>query len=405
MTAAMVHALVLELKRDRGALVMTFILPVAFFLVFAFIFASGGGSDIKIRLALADTVKDADTSALAKALREDPGLRISTGEETTAEQVRDIVRRGKADVGLVIRHPLRGEQDAPPLLLLVDPTRSVAASMLAGRLQKRFVQQLPDAALGGVLFELDRRFLDLSDEQRQRLEQGLAALRQGSQAGETPDFFGSLYAQESVIRNRTGNVNSIAYYAGAVAVLFLLFASVHGAISLLDARQDGRLDRILAGPAGMGALINAHMIFLTVLGVLQVAVIFTVAWLLHDVDLPGHLPGWFLITACVAFASAGLALLLVSLCRSKRQAQTVSNVVILILSAIGGSMVPRFIMPPILQKIGWFTPNTWALEAYTREFWRGEPLSALLVPLALLVGAGLVGWWLALVSARRDQVL
>ena len=62
-------------------------------------------------------------------------------------------------------------------------------------------------------------------------------------------------------------------------------------------------------------------------------------------------------------------------------------------------------MHALLRQLGWFTPNTWALEAYTREFWRGEPLTALALPLALLVGAGLLGWALALRLARRDEVL
>ena len=74
----------------------------------------------------------------------------------------------------------------------------------------------------------------------------------------------------------------------------------------------------------------------------------------------------------------GLALALATACRTRRQAQTLANVAILVLSAIGGSMVPRFFMPPLLQDLGWITPNTWALEAYTAIFWRDEPVGALL---------------------------
>ena len=67
-------------------------------------------------------------------------------------------------------------------------------------------------------------------------------------------------------------------------------------------------------------------------------------------------------------------MLLASACRTRRQAQTIANTVILVLSALGGSMVPRFFMPEALQDLGWLTPNTWALEAYSGIFWRGEDL-------------------------------
>ena len=78
---------------------------------------------------------------------------------------------------------------------------------------------------------------------------------------------------------------------------------------------------------------------------------------------------------------------------------------ILIVSAIGGSMVPRFFMPPLMQSLGWLTPNTWGLEAYASVFWREAPLSALSVTLLLLTGAGLLGLALARRLARRWEVI
>ena len=41
-----------------------------------------------------------------------------------------------------------------------------------------------------------------------------------------------------------------------------------------------------------------------------------------------------------------------------------STFVILILAAVGGSMVPRFLMPPWLQSVGWWTPHAWVIQAY-----------------------------------------
>ena len=97
------------------------------------------------------------------------------------------------------------------------------------------------------------------------------------------------------------------------------------------------------------------------------------AWLGYGVDLPGHVVGWTLTTAAVAICASGLALALVAACQNRRQAMNISNVAILIVSAIGGSMVPRFFMPPLMQSLGWLTPNTWGLEAYASVFWREAP--------------------------------
>jgi ABC-2 type transport system permease protein len=102
-----------------------------------------------------------------------------------------------------------------------------------------------------------------------------------------------------------------------------------------------------------------------------------------------------------ALAAAGLALVFVLLCRSKQQAQTLTNIVVLLVSAIGGSMVPRFLMPQWIQDLGWLTPNTWTLEAYNEIFWRASGLDAVLVPWAVLGATGLVALLAANMLAHR----
>ncbi|HHQ14603.1 MAG TPA: ABC transporter permease, partial [Chromatiales bacterium] len=195
-------------------------------------------------------------------------------------------------------------------------------------------------------------------------------------------------------------VNLIAYSAGAVAFMFLLFASVHGAVSLLEEQESGVLDRVLAGPGGIGVLVNGKFLYLVLQGVLQVAVIFVVAWLLYGLDLPGHFLPWLVVTVVSSCTAAGLAMLLATACRTRRQAQTIANTVILVMSALGGSMVPRIFMPEALQKIGWLTPNTWALEAYSGIFWRGESLAGIMLPLGALAATALLSWVLANWIAR-----
>jgi len=194
---------------------------------------------------------------------------------------------------------------------------------------------------------------------------------------------------------------SIIYYAGAVAMLFLLFSAANGAMTVLEERESGLFDRLAAGPGGAGIILDGKFAFLVVQGFCQVTVIYLVAWLVFGVNLPGHIGPWALTTFLAAFAAAGLALLFVSLCRSKHQAQVLGNILILIISALGGSMVPRFLMPPVVQDLGWATPNTWVLEAYASIFWREEGMVDMLIPLGALALTGLVGLMLARASIRR----
>ena len=44
------------------------------------------------------------------------------------------------------------------------------------------------------------------------------------------------------------------------------------------------------------------------------------------------------------------------------------------MSALGGSMFPRFLMSEGMQKVGLATFNAWALDGYLKVFWRDAPL-------------------------------
>jgi ABC-2 type transport system permease protein len=83
-------------------------------------------------------------------------------------------------------------------------------------------------------------------------------------------------------------------------------------------------------------------------------------------------------------------------CRTRSQMNWVSVVVILSMSALGGSMVPRYLMSESMQNIGWATFNAWALEGYQKVFWRDLPVIELWKELAILTACA-VGF---LVAAR-----
>ena len=405
MSLAIFRAMLLGLLRDRGALLMSFFLPAVFFVIMAEIFTATTGDSLNLKVAVLDEVSSETSTRLIGALEANGTLTLLGEPVGSREEVRAWVKSGVADIGLIIRadaEPLEsaGGFGAAPLLVVVDPSRGVAEPMLTGQIRRAYFSALPDVAMGNVVAELENQFLTLDEAQREEVDAGLVEMREDAAAGRDVGWsFEDLLARESVIGGES--VNLVAYSAGAVAFMFLLFASVHGAVSLLEEEETGILDRVLAGPGGIGVLVDGKFFYVVGQGMVQVSVIFAVAWLVYGVDLPGHLGQWLVISLAACIACAGLAMLLATACATRRQAQTVANTVILVLSALGGSMVPRFLMPEILKDLGWLTPNTWALEAYSGVFWRGEGLLEVALPIGLLAAAGISGWLAARGLAHR----
>lgn len=393
MIAAMVRVMALELWRDRGALVMTFLLPPLVFLIFSSVFAGATGETVQLKLAVADLARTPDSGRLAAALVRSPDIRAERVYPSTDEEVRRRVKTGRADAGLVIRaDPAAADK---PFVIVADPTRAVAAPLAQARVQQVLSAALPDVAMRRTVAQLTPALGGLSDEQAENADTAAAFLRQNPSKDD-----GGFFDREDVKDAKTGG-GVIAYYAGAVMILFALFSAMQGALGLMDERRTGVADRLLAGVAGMGPVVTGKFLFLVVQGLVQALLIFAAAQLVYGVAAAQHAALWLPTTLAASACAAGLALGLVSVCRTREQAQMLSTFVILVLAAVGGSMAPRFLMPPWLQTLGWWTPHAWAIEAYQAILWRDAGIGAVYKAWCVLAAVGLAGLALAHVLARR----
>jgi ABC-2 type transport system permease protein len=144
----------------------------------------------------------------------------------------------------------------------------------------------------------------------------------------------------------------IAMYAAGIAVLFLLFSSTGNAAALLEEAESGTLDRILVSQAGLFHIVTGKWLGILLLGCLQITVMFVWAELFFKIQLAKHIVGFCIMTFSTAAATASFAMLLATLCKSRAQLNAVSVVIILSMSAVGGSMIPRFAMSDRMKEIG-----------------------------------------------------
>ena len=152
-------------------------------------------------------------------------------------------------------------------------------------------------------------------------------------------------------------------------------------------------------------MLTGKFLFLTLIGTIQAAIIVAVGYFAFSVPVTDHLPALALACLGSAALASAIALFVASLSGSAAQMNTVSTFIVLLFSAIGGSMVPRFMMPDWLQNLGQFTPNYWAIEGFYGILARGQSLQDLLyVWLVLFGGACILLTMAAIISHRMMRV-
>ena len=424
----------MNLRRDRGALTLSFIVPIAFFSIFAGIFGSRNGGTDPIRIAVVDEDHTELSTRLVEALQTEPGLKAETGPAATkgapprfydSRSAEAAVRSGDFPVAVIIP---KGFGDSPiqfgtsgkqtKLEILNDSSDPIAAQVVYGLIQKSAMTSLPDAMASEGTKYLDRISGGLTKEQRTRVDQSMRELRAYSESRRDEAAAGKGAEPASPEEGMTGLISAevrdvvgenkksplVAFYAAGIGVMFLLFSASAAGGAILDESESGTLDRILSSRVTMNTLLLGKLLYSALLGFTQLTVMFLWGALVFKVELFRHLGGFILMASVTALASAGLGLALASACKTRAQLGALTTLVVLVMSALGGSMVPRFIMPELLQKIGLVTFNAWALEGFTKIFWREEPVTHVWPQVLVLIGAAALFFAIARRLARRWEV-
>ena len=102
--------------------------------------------------------------------------------------------------------------------------------------------------------------------------------------------------------------------------------------------------------------------------------------------------------------ATAFALALAAAARSRAQLNGLRTIIILIMSTIGGSMIFRFLMPPLMQKFGLLTFNAWAIDGFRKVFWFQDEPWELWPQVSVRVMLIFAFLWLARLLARRWEV-
>jgi ABC-2 type transport system permease protein len=414
-----------NLKRDRVAQALTFLLPILFFSIFASVFGNQGRqSTARVRIAVVDEDGSELSRRIVEGLKAETALRVrltadaeDNGPLLTRATAEAAVRNGDVPVAVILPKGL-GETasafgpstGAPRIQLLADVSDPVAPQMIGGLLQKVSMTAAPDLMMKGGMTQFEKYAGALTPQQRAAVDAWLPQMKpaasDGKAAAPAAASFGVGIDTVDVMRKGDGDKGSlVSFYAAGVGVMFLLFSVSGASGALLDEVDSGTLDRVLSTRVGMGGLLTGKWLFMTLIGVAQLTVMFLWGRLVFGLDLFHHLPGFFVMTAFTAAAASGFGLMLATFARTRAQLSGMSTIIILTMSALGGSMFPRFLMSETMQKMGLVTFNAWALDGYLKVFWRNAAIWQLWPQVLVLATLAAVFMSLARLFARRWEAV
>ena len=369
--------------RDRSAIILGFVAPLA---VAGLISVAFGGADtFHADVGVVDRdqgpVAAAFGSFLSSPELSDVVSVRRVGDEATA---RRLVRDGTLGAAFVLppgwSDSMHGSGGVPGVDVLGSVDAPVA-SQVAGSLAESFTAQL--------------------DANRLSVAAALAAGADPARVGALAAAASRERLPEQVVARASGTkaLSARSYYAPAMGIFFLLFAIGFGARSFFQERSGGTLDRIAAAPVGAGTILLGKSLATFVYGGLSLGTVALVTSVAFHADW-GPPPMVAAIILALALTLVGLTALVITVARTERQADGVAAMLTFGLVLLGGNFIFINAAPPALRTLSLFTPNGWALRAFS-DLAGGAAWTAALTPLLAILAFGLVALGVAFLLRWR----
>ena len=415
----------LILVRDKGGLAVILLMPMALVLIITLVQDSAwkASDAASIELLLVNEDQGPVGLALSRALAQANFSRIVTeldGRALTPESAREAVRSGQAHFAIILpagvsdrawqqarkwaddllagKSPALGPSPADTgLEIALDPE-------LKGPLKETFT-----ATIRLMVRTLEAHLLLNAVLQRRR--PAVAAL-----PGVGPPAWAPVMTSGSLLsvtvtpgqpRVPEAVPNVVQHNVPAWTMFGMFFILIPMAGSIIRERNDGTLARLLTMPAAHSALVAGRILLYVVVCFVQFGLMLAIGlFVLPLLGLPafdpGHQVGAFLTVAlAAALAATSFGFLAGNLFVAPEKAAMFGSITIVVLSALGGIMVPAVLMPKPLQMLGQITPLGWAMAAFNEVFVKGGGFSQVLVHLGLLAGFALVCFWGGLILEKR----
>jgi ABC-2 type transport system permease protein len=169
----------------------------------------------------------------------------------------------------------------------------------------------------------------------------------------------------------------------------IIGAAAGFAVSIVVERTRGTLFRLQTAPISRTYVLGGKALACFISTVMMSVVLYTLAFFVFGLRPASLLLLAFAIVSS-AIAFVGIMMLLAVSGKTEQAVGGIGWAVLIVMSMLGGGMIPLFFMPTWMRTIGTLSPVKWSILAMEGAVWRQFTLSEMLTPCGILLGIGVV---------------
>lgn len=373
---------------DKKAIFLALLLPIGLITLFALAFGGVAGGDEEESSPILVLYSDEDNTATSKKIISI--LDSISGIELipeTKENAIELIKNGDRIANIII---YSGFEDSikygntVPIEMQFDQSREMEVSVLQNIVLGN-VSSLKgeNDAAKNVESLINQLYPNVPNLMRDSLKQNML------DAQTKENRTGDLVTMTSLVGDESSNWGLIQAVAGT-AILMLLFSVSSIGQSMLEEKENGVLKKLLQSPVKPFEIMMSKMLTATIISVFQLTVMFIFSWLAFALDIFMDIPALIIMILFTAIACSSFGVLLSAIVTTKKQADSLGTIIILFMSAVGGSMIPLYIMPSFMQDAAVISVNYWSIQGFYDIFWRKTGIESIMENILVLGGITIV---------------
>lgn len=176
-----------------------------------------------------------------------------------------------------------------------------------------------------------------------------------------------------------------------MACIFYVFILIPISNTFINEKNFGTISRIRSINLSLFPILLGKIIPYFIVNQIQVVIMILVGIFIvplfggDSLIISGNYLLIFCMSSAISLAAICFALFIANISKTTEEATSIGGVTNIVLAALGGIMVPKFVMPQFMQDISSYSPMSWGLEGLLEIFVRGGNFSDIKIYLVYLI--------------------